>query len=388
LKTITVLFLLFALNVQAFPSNTRYGYANCQSCHLSPAGGGVLTQYGKMSEEEFLSSWAKEGEGGVFHFAKTPQWLSVGGDARSVYVTTSSKTYEGSRFIGMQADLELGLRLTPNLFLVPSAGVYNNGQQFESRRHYVLLNLNEQTSIRAGRFFPAYGVLFPDHTLYTRKGMGFDQGNESYNVEFSYKANEGEVFVTGILAPGSIFSLSGLQQQQPDQPATEQTFQQDEGTGEEAGDIGQEEGEEEGYQGFAIRGALFLGKKSQVGFSGLYLITDAGFSISYGPYAMVGFTKELYLLGEFDLQYATTEPNGSSYVDSSVGTMQIGYEFYKGLHAVGTVEQKKASQSTVRTSAGVLWYPRPHFETSFTLSRETTAFENVDFSVLLFHYYF
>ena len=46
---------LFTQNVSAFPEMIRHGYINCNACHVSPAGGGLLTAYGRTISKELLS---------------------------------------------------------------------------------------------------------------------------------------------------------------------------------------------------------------------------------------------------------------------------------------------------------------------------------------------
>ena len=42
--------------------------------------------------------------------------------------------------------------------------------------------------IRAGRFMPAYGINFADHTSFTRADLGLDKYDQVYGVELSYTA--------------------------------------------------------------------------------------------------------------------------------------------------------------------------------------------------------
>ena len=49
-------------NSWAFPEMVRHNYSNCSSCHVSPSGGGVLTQYGRELSSAILSIWGAENE--------------------------------------------------------------------------------------------------------------------------------------------------------------------------------------------------------------------------------------------------------------------------------------------------------------------------------------
>jgi len=361
-KALGILFVvsLYATVLKAFPSNTRYGYASCQSCHLSPTGGGVLTAYGRMSAEEFLSTWSSEGESRFLHAFNTPKAILIGGDIRRIGYTASGKEGNQSDSFLMQADLELALRLTPSLFVVPSAGVYGKEQKTESRRHYILLNLSDNMSFRVGKFFPAYGIMFPDHTLITRDGMGFDEGRESYNVEISAKGDAGELFITGVLGQKGILRETSTE----------------------------EVASTEVPKGFIVRSAAYLAKRSQLGISGFYLSTGNSYSMAFGTYGLFGITRDVYLLFEGDKKYISKNSDLSDYKETTLGLAQLGYEIFKGMHVVGTAEYQNEDSSASKISGGLQWYPRPHFEASFTLSRQTVAYENTDSSVLLLHYYF
>src|SRR5579872_5347575 len=92
----------------AFPELVRHGYVNCTSCHVSPSGGGALTEYGRQLSADVLSMSSYEGEGGFLHgAAKLPEWLAVGGDVRAIQIYRSTPQATQWRFLFMQADYEL-----------------------------------------------------------------------------------------------------------------------------------------------------------------------------------------------------------------------------------------------------------------------------------------
>src|SRR4029077_5001204 len=47
LLTQALLLSVMAASAEATPNMIRLGYPTCASCHLSPQGGGLLTEYGK-----------------------------------------------------------------------------------------------------------------------------------------------------------------------------------------------------------------------------------------------------------------------------------------------------------------------------------------------------
>ncbi|MFM8315618.1 MAG: hypothetical protein ACKOA8_15160, partial [Deltaproteobacteria bacterium] len=51
----------------SYPEFIRHGYMNCTSCHVSPTGGGALTEYGRSLSDEVLSRWSRPGESGFLY---------------------------------------------------------------------------------------------------------------------------------------------------------------------------------------------------------------------------------------------------------------------------------------------------------------------------------
>src|SRR5436190_6515955 len=97
--------LLWGNQALAFPEMIRHGYVNCTTCHVSPSGGGTLTEYGRELSKEVLSTWSKEGEANMaYGLVKPPEWLLFGGDYRSVYVYRDTPLYRDGRYILMQTD--------------------------------------------------------------------------------------------------------------------------------------------------------------------------------------------------------------------------------------------------------------------------------------------
>ncbi|RYZ63714.1 MAG: hypothetical protein EOP05_23120, partial [Proteobacteria bacterium] len=49
-------------NAEAYPDLIRHNYVNCTTCHVSPTGGGAMTEYGRAMSHELLSAWGTERE--------------------------------------------------------------------------------------------------------------------------------------------------------------------------------------------------------------------------------------------------------------------------------------------------------------------------------------
>lgn len=182
---------------RAFPENVRHGYFSCTACHTSPSGGGVLTPYGRSLSAELMSTWGTPKTAGLLftdveNEKKNPPWLRTQAMLRGVQVRRNSPTVDQARFIPMQADLEAGVDfekfaviVTGGLRAKPGASNPDLNELF-SRRHYVLYRFSDSLSARAGKFLFSFGLNGPDHITASRRGLGWDEGSESYNFEANY----------------------------------------------------------------------------------------------------------------------------------------------------------------------------------------------------------
>lgn len=330
-----VFFLLavFSSIIFGYSENIRQGYVNCTACHISPNGGGILTAYGRSLSREIISTWGAEKETRFMYVVDPPEWLQLGGNVRFIQTQIDTPVYRQARFITMQADVEAGA--TYNKFqFVATLGKSNieNPPSFTdalvSRRHYALYKINDDMNVRAGRFFPAFGLLVSDHTLATRRGLGFDQGNETYNAEFSYLGETFDTFVTAIVG-------------RPDKPELKRE------------------------RGFALRGARNFNETYKVGAGYYYGHNEVGDRHLVGPYGILGFRKNLFALVELDLVKSSPGSRASTTGVAHYG--RLNYEFFKGAHVYLTEDIYKgdlSDPSTTVTSFGIgaQWFPRPHLE--------------------------
>lgn len=327
--TVSILAIAFILGFIAgrahgFPSNVRKGYHSCVSCHVSPTGGGVLTAYGAMTSEEFLSTWADKGESGILGHVPLPANIRLGGDLRYLAI---------QRFF-MQAELEAAVQITPGVFLDAAGGSYGPDGSTEFRRNFLLFNVSENITLRAGKFFPAYGIAHADHTTATRQGLGFDEGDETYNGEISLRNDWGEIFVTGILGSQALISMANGYNLLPGDP------------------------------GFSVKASGNLPWKTTVLGTSYLQDTDRQ---QAGAYMMSGITDSLYTLEEIDYKILSQE---------IVSAEQVGYEVVRGFHVI--LEHSYSDQNVFKAMAQ--WFPRPHFEVYLSFDSNLSA-------VILGHYY-
>ena len=360
-------FLFFALplqSAQAFPEMIRHGYVNCTSCHLSPNGGGLLNEYGRQISMAALSTWGTENEAKPFYnFFKDPKNIDVGAFIRGVQTAQDNSKVSNGYYWWMQADLEgaytfgskkewtvdLALGVSPDVLngLLPK-GV----SPLASRRQFLMYRPSETTSIRAGKFLLDYGVYFSDHTLATRQGVGFDEGNETYNLEYSYQGENGSGSLTVDLG-------------RPDSPSllTE--------------------------KGVAATAGMNLNDHQKVGWSAYYGTQNSNARELTGPYLLLGFTKQFYFTGEADLQFS--QPAQGSGTHGLFTYEKLGYEITQGLHVYlmqqcfvhafqGTYQfmpqDLKYGMTTNRlygVGPGIYWFPRPHFYFQLEVQRQSSA---------------
>jgi len=186
--------------------------AICQSCHVAPAGGGLLTDFGRDQSEDPLSGG---GNGGLLHgLVRLPAWVSVSGDVRLAGLANGAGRAEGVEVLAfpMQADLSarlgtdlvsavgsVGLRSLARRPPVQSGSVASaDPAPVVSREHYVIYRpAKTPFYVRAGRFFAPYGLRVADHTAYVRRHLGFDLEEEPYGLSGGAVSEEWEAHATG-----------------------------------------------------------------------------------------------------------------------------------------------------------------------------------------------
>ena len=113
MKTLLI-FLIFLLSFKAhgFVENTVKGYANCTACHVSPNGGGVLTDYGRSLSSELMSTWkvAKGFENPFYGAVKNTENIKFGGQYRTIQVFAENDQVNVKKQFTMQSNLEFAVK--------------------------------------------------------------------------------------------------------------------------------------------------------------------------------------------------------------------------------------------------------------------------------------
>jgi hypothetical protein len=279
----------------------------------------------------------------------------------------------------MQADLEAAVSIGTQWTVDATAGYKDpnphgpspgatTADHLLSRRHYVNYRPTETLSFRAGKFSYNYGINMADHTTIVRGGLAGartglginDEGYETYNVEAAWISENYNVFVTGITG-------------RPD-----------------AKELGRE-------KGASLNASAGFAERYKVGVSYLYATSDAASRNVFGPYGILGFTKELYLLAEFDLQ-ANRPKVGTGFANTEWGFadyLRLNYEWHQGCNVFLTHEQgrfdfKNDQAGLHEFGVGAQFFPRPHFDILATWQKQSypTLVSSIDVAYLVGHYYF
>lgn len=210
--------LLMSTRAHAYPYfQLTTGSAQCSQCHVGPAGGGLLTEWG---QEEFGDTIANGGDGRFLHGAiTTPAWLQLGGNVRLAALANDVGSSEGTELAVFPMQLDLTTRLASGAWSgVGTLGARgrvrsgspdssdNPGSEVEStsvasylisREHYVMWRPSSQgLYVRAGRFAAPYGLRIADHTAYVRRYLGFNLLEETYNVGGGWSGDDSELHAT------------------------------------------------------------------------------------------------------------------------------------------------------------------------------------------------
>jgi hypothetical protein len=194
----------------AYPQFQLSRDQTCTNCHISPSGGGLLTENGYNVAE----ASSQLGTPPEFMYGKVPQpsWLALGGDLRGAtgYVRTPDDAFT---LFPMQADLYVNLSYDAFSLQVtagarPATWVRGNGtpallDRFWVREHYVMWQQQPGTGqglfARAGRFMPVFGLRFVEHPFYNRQYGGTPLYADTYGAAIEYVMPEWEAHLTGFI---------------------------------------------------------------------------------------------------------------------------------------------------------------------------------------------
>lgn len=188
------------------------GTDRCSECHLAPAGGGLLTAWGRGELADTLS---RGGDGRLLHAVEPPAWLVLGGDLRLAALVNDTGSPDGAEVAVFPMQLELAARVgSERLGVTAIAGLRGAARDASardpadeagplraaavfSREHFLSYqDAAGRWVVRAGRFAAPFGLRLVDHTAYIRRFLGYGLYEETYGVGVSRLGGLDEVHVT------------------------------------------------------------------------------------------------------------------------------------------------------------------------------------------------
>jgi hypothetical protein len=196
-------------------------YNRCSSCHYSESGGGLLTPYGRaLSGQELATTRRMNGEPApegqvsgeeAFLFGALGDRLGpvqLGISLRPSHLHFESGGFSESRNLLMNADVEGAYRghgwtAYGEAGRMPAIGSEN--ARLYSREHWISYESKRSLGIKVGRYMPAYGIHFADHTSFNRSDLGFDKYDQVYGIEVSRASDKSLLQVS--VSPGRAESI-------------------------------------------------------------------------------------------------------------------------------------------------------------------------------------
>lgn len=196
-------FFLFLFSSMAFSfvENVTHGYPNCMACHVSPTGGGLLTDYGRALSSELMSTWKtsdfNQPFGGLVKNSNSLKW---GGDIRVIQTRFENNQLKTGSLFVMQKNIEVAA-YTKEFVAVGTVGTregpknrISNQGEFISERHYLMYQGDSTSRVRLGKFRQNYGLNDPNHRRFVKNDLGFGSYSETYQLEY-FKILEGGEFL-------------------------------------------------------------------------------------------------------------------------------------------------------------------------------------------------
>ena len=123
--------------------------------------------------------------------------VDLGIDARPTQLHVSFPGGTSDRFLLMNADV-LGAVQAKGWTFYGQAGRRPEvaGGDFYRTRYWGGKQLGSQWAVRAGRFYPAYGIRLADHTSYNRTVLGFDKYDQVFGAEVSHTTQKSLVQIS------------------------------------------------------------------------------------------------------------------------------------------------------------------------------------------------
>ena len=361
--------VLASRSASAYPWMIRHGYTQCVSCHADPAGGGLLTAFGRAQGEILLRTrydGAPSHEPGrlgePMFGAPLPEGLSLGASLRAgLFRVIPSQGDAQSRFILMQADA-LGQYQLGRFRVNGSIGVVDEGgnaaaitrgpdEKLISRVHWVGVDLGARRDIlvRAGRMVVPFGLRSVEHTRFVRSETRTDaNAQQQYGLSVD--------LARGWFRGGAMF-IAGNFAISPDKFRS---------------------------RGFAAYGEAAVSPELTLGVSTMLthstfdpaLLTPA-FRHAHGVFARYSPVRAMVVSGEWDFLH-TSQPTPGRTDFGGTGLLSVDVEPIQGLHFGPTGEltaRRFDGPASLGAWGSVWWFFLPHLDVRFDAIGQSIASE-------------
>ncbi len=197
----------------AEPTFLSKQYPRCTACHYSASGGGLLTPYGRSLSREEISTFGRRDaaaaddraeEEFLFGAVGSDSPLQLGLDVRpsQLRIHAGGRDLPDRNFL-MNLDLQAAWR-AGDWTAYGTVG-RRPGGGLVTYEHWLARRVSDRVSVRGGRFLPAYGVRFADHTALARDRLGLGEDDQVYGVELDLSSDRSLVQVAA--GPGRAESL-------------------------------------------------------------------------------------------------------------------------------------------------------------------------------------
>jgi hypothetical protein len=346
----------------AEPKYLSKQYTRCTTCHISPTGGGLLSAYGRsLSHRELSTTGAAQTPAGepepqpgeeaflwnALRDALGPVRLGV--NLRPSHLRYDVAGFSSDRNLLMTADVQAAVKVNDWVFFGQVGRELDEGRfTLDSSEYWAGRQPDEGIGFRGGRFMPAYGVRFADHTSYNRVYLGLEQYDQILGVEVSHSRGRylTQVAVGGRAEP--LFDDDGRE-----------AFMT---TGRVQADLG--------AKTTLVGSALFRAESDVEPQSGA-----VGAALGFAPMARLSTWTQV------DGVFADGQPT------SYVLTNETAFEVYRGLWAVVTPQARVGGGSAIpdvlRFGVGAVFLPRTHFNVNVHYYRDRNKTSEITAQILL-----